>query len=110
MTDGSKERGALAPGAVIGIMGGGQLGRMTAIAAARLGYRCHIFTPERDSPASQVAAATTVARYDDKQALARFARAREACKRRVRCDREFGGVALLQPIELAGALRLQRLG
>ena len=38
MTDGSKERGALAPGAVIGIMGGGQLGRMTAIAAARLGY------------------------------------------------------------------------
>ena len=47
----------LAPGAVIGIMGGGQLGRMTALAAARLGYRCHIFTPETDSPASQVAAA-----------------------------------------------------
>lgn len=65
----------LAPGAVIGIMGGGQLGRMTALAAARLGYRCHIFTPETDSPASQVAAATTVAAYDDTAALGAFAAA-----------------------------------
>jgi 5-(carboxyamino)imidazole ribonucleotide synthase len=62
------------PGATIGILGGGQLGRMTALAAAELGYRCHIFSPERDSPASHVAAATTVADYDDRTALAAFAR------------------------------------
>jgi len=64
---------ALAPGAVIGIIGGGQLGRMTALAAAPLGYRCHIFTPEENSPASQVSERTTVASYDDEAALAAFA-------------------------------------
>ena len=42
----------LAPGATIGILGGGQLGRMTALAAARLGYRVHVFCPEHDSPAA----------------------------------------------------------
>ncbi|WP_439579254.1 5-(carboxyamino)imidazole ribonucleotide synthase [Elioraea sp.] len=63
----------LAPGATIGIMGGGQLGRMLAIAAARLGYRTHVFTPEPGSPASLVAAETTVAPYDDRDALAWFA-------------------------------------
>ncbi len=67
--------GAIPPGSVIGIMGGGQLGRMTALAAARLGYRCHIFTPERDSPAAQVAAVTTVAAYEDEAALDAFANA-----------------------------------
>jgi 5-(carboxyamino)imidazole ribonucleotide synthase len=61
------------PGSTIGILGGGQLGRMTVLAAARLGYRCHIFTPEEDAPASQVSARTTVAAYDDEAALARFA-------------------------------------
>ncbi len=66
---------AIKPGATIGILGGGQLGRMTAMAAARLGYRCHVFTPERDSPAAQVSAQTTVAQYDDRAALTRFARA-----------------------------------
>ena len=65
----------LAPGASIGILGGGQLGRMLALAAAPLGYRCHIYGPEADAPASQVAAAATVAAYDDEDALARFARA-----------------------------------
>ena len=65
----------IAPGATIGILGGGQLGRMTAMAAARLGYRCHIFTPEQDSPASQVSAETTVAEYGDRTALTAFARA-----------------------------------
>ena len=64
----------IAPGATIGILGGGQLGRMTAMAAARLGYRCHIFTPERDSPAAQVSAQATVADYNDRAALTRFAR------------------------------------
>ena len=62
------------PGSTIGIMGSGQLGRMTALAAARLGYRCHVFSPEADSPAEQVAAAT-VAPYSDEGALKRFAAA-----------------------------------
>ena len=65
----------LAPGAVIGILGGGQLGRMSARAAASLGYRCHIYCPEPDSPAAQVSHAATVAAYDDAVALARFAAA-----------------------------------
>ena len=64
----------LPPGSTIGILGGGQLGRMLALAAARLGFKCHIFAPEDDSPAFQVAAAHTVAGYDDFAALAAFAR------------------------------------
>jgi 5-(carboxyamino)imidazole ribonucleotide synthase len=63
----------LAPGATIGILGGGQLGRMTALAAARLGYRCHIFVDEPDSPAAQVCGAATVAEFSDREALERFA-------------------------------------
>ena len=65
----------LPPGAVIGIIGGGQLGRMSAMAAARLGYKCHIFSPEPDCPASQVAYLTTIADYTDHVALHRFAEA-----------------------------------
>jgi 5-(carboxyamino)imidazole ribonucleotide synthase len=65
----------LNPGATIGILGGGQLGRMTALAAARLGYRAHVFATEPDSPAGQVCAAATVASYDDVAALDRFAAA-----------------------------------
>lgn len=65
--------GLLPPGSTIGILGGGQLGRMTALAAARLGYRAHVFCPEADSPAAQVAAAATVAGWDDNAALDRFA-------------------------------------
>lgn len=63
----------LPPNSTIGIFGGGQLGRMTALAAARLGYRCHVFTPERDSPAEQVCADATIADYDDRRALDAFA-------------------------------------
>ena len=63
------------PGAVIGIIGGGQLGRMSAIAAARLGFLVHVFSPEQDGPAAQVAARNTVAAYDDLDALRRFAEA-----------------------------------
>lgn len=63
----------LAPGATIGILGGGQLGRMTALAAARLGYRCHVFADEPDSPAAQVCGAATVAEFSDREALERFA-------------------------------------
>jgi 5-(carboxyamino)imidazole ribonucleotide synthase len=65
----------LPPGAVIGILGGGQLGRMSALAAARLGYACHVYAPEDDSPGMQVAAHRTVAPYEDRAALARFAAA-----------------------------------
>ncbi len=65
----------LPPGSTIGILGGGQLGRMLALAAARLGFDVHIFTDEADSPASRVAAQVTVARYDDEAALRAFASA-----------------------------------
>jgi len=57
----------------LGILGGGQLGRMSAMAAARLGISCIIFTPEKNSPASQVSAQTIVADYDNKAALEEFA-------------------------------------
>ena len=62
----------IAPGATIGILGGGQLGRMLALAAAPLGYRCHIFSPEPGGPAAQASAAEIVADYDDHAALDDF--------------------------------------
>ena len=65
----------LAPGSVIGILGGGQLGRMTAMAAARLGYRCHIYTDEPDGPGAQATPLVTLGALDDAAALQRFARA-----------------------------------
>ncbi len=68
----------LSPGATIGILGGGQLGRMLAMAAAPLGYRCHVFTPERDSVAAEVSADVTVAPFADPLALGRFADACDA--------------------------------
>jgi len=63
----------LPPNSTIGIVGGGQLGRMSAMAAARLGYRCHILTDERDSPAAQVAAGAIVGDYEDPDTLSAFA-------------------------------------
>jgi 5-(carboxyamino)imidazole ribonucleotide synthase len=66
---------ALPPGSTIGILGGGQLGRMLALAAAPLGFRCHIYAPEADSPAFDVAAAKTISAYEDKKALKAFATA-----------------------------------
>lgn len=63
----------LAPGSVIGILGGGQLGRMLSVAASRLGYRCHIYEPAPNPPAGQVAAAVTTAPYEDEAALRAFA-------------------------------------
>ena len=65
----------LPPNATIGLVGGGQLGRMSAMAAARLGYRCHILTREKDSPASQVAAAATISDYQEPNGLREFAAA-----------------------------------
>ena len=60
------------PGSTIGIIGGGQLGRMLAVAAAQLGYRCHIVDPHEDGPAAQVSARFTRAAYDDMEALRAF--------------------------------------
>jgi len=59
----------LPPGSTVGIVGGGQLGRMLAMAAARLGYRTLILEPEADCPAAQVANRQIVAAYDDAEAL-----------------------------------------
>ncbi|MEO1242028.1 MAG: 5-(carboxyamino)imidazole ribonucleotide synthase [Pseudomonadota bacterium] len=61
------------PGGVIGVMGGGQLGRMLSIAAANLGLKTHIYCPEEGCPARDVSFAQTVASYTDKTALAAFA-------------------------------------
>ncbi len=65
----------LPPNAVIGLVGGGQLGRMSALAAARLGYRCHILTREPDSPAAQVSQGVTLSDYADPVSLRAFAAA-----------------------------------
>ena len=61
------------PGSTIGIIGGGQLGRMLSVAAAQLGYKCHIFDPHEAPCAADVAAEFTRAAYDDRDALQRFA-------------------------------------
>ncbi len=63
----------IAPGKTIGILGGGQLGRMLAMAAAEMGYHTHIYCPEANCPASEVAAHSTTAAYEDEAALAQFA-------------------------------------
>jgi 5-(carboxyamino)imidazole ribonucleotide synthase len=60
------------PGSTIGIVGGGQLGRMLSLAAAQLGYKCHIFDPHERPCAADVAAAFTRAAYDDRAALEAF--------------------------------------
>lgn len=65
----------ISPGSTIGILGGGQLGRMIAVAAAQLGYRCHIYAPEAESVAAEVSAEFTRAEWDDAAALAKFAAA-----------------------------------
>ena len=65
----------LPPGSTIGMLGDGQLGRMTALAAARLGYKIHVYAPDAEgSPCAQVSAAVTSARWDDLDALEAFAR------------------------------------
>ena len=69
--------GPILPGAALGILGSGQLGRMFAQAAARLGYRVHVYSPDADSPAGQVADRQTVAQYDDVTALTEFAQSVE---------------------------------
>src|SRR3974390_3263727 len=68
----------LPPGSRIGVLGGGQLGRMLALAAARLGLKAHIYSDDPEAPAFHVAAARTVASYQDKEALRAFASACDA--------------------------------
>ena len=65
----------LPPGSTIGILGGGQLGRMLAVAAAQLGYHVHIYAPDHESVAAQVAAKHVQAAWDDEPRLAAFAAA-----------------------------------
>ena len=75
---GQRSLSPVSPGGTVGILGGGQLGRMLALAAARLGLKVHIYSDEADAPAFQVAAAKTFARYDDSEALDAFASACDA--------------------------------
>ena len=63
------------PGSTLGILGGGQLGRMIAMAAAQLGLRTHVYAPDENSPAFEVAAECTIAAYEDEANLVRFAKA-----------------------------------
>lgn len=74
----STNSGPLPQGSIIGILGGGQLGRMLALAAARLGLRTHIYDPDAAAPAFDVTPRHTVAAYDDEEALAGFAAAVDA--------------------------------
>ena len=64
----------LPPGSIVGVMGGGQLGRMFAIAARRMGYRVHTFSPGEDTPTGQLADREVAASYDDEAAIRDFAR------------------------------------
>jgi 5-(carboxyamino)imidazole ribonucleotide synthase len=83
------------PGSTIGIVGGGQLGRMLSMAAARLGYKCHIFDPHERPCAAGVAAAVTRAEFDDRSALERFGAAVDVA------TYEFENLAA-EPLELLG--------
>ncbi len=69
------DRRYVPPGATIGVLGSGQLGRMFAIAARRMGYRVHTFSPEVDTPTGQIADVEINSRYDDLDAVEAFARA-----------------------------------
>ncbi|MGH7333285.1 MAG: 5-(carboxyamino)imidazole ribonucleotide synthase, partial [Candidatus Rokuibacteriota bacterium] len=66
--------GPILPGAVIGVLGSGQLGRMFAIAARRMGYRVHTYSPDSETPTGQVADVEVTAPYEDLDAIRRFAR------------------------------------
>src|SRR5215211_2352322 len=64
---------AILPGAAVGVLGSGQLGRMFAIAARRMGYRVHTLSPDSDTPTGQVADVEVTASYDDLEAVRQFA-------------------------------------
>jgi 5-(carboxyamino)imidazole ribonucleotide synthase len=90
----------LPPGSMIGVLGGGQLGRMLTLAAARLGFDVTILEPEADSPASRVAARTLQAPYDDAEALATLAAACDV----VTFEFENVPAAVVERLEMLGAL------
>ena len=69
----------LSPGATIGILGGGQLGRMLSVAASRLGFRTHVYEPSANPPAGHVADRVTTAAYDDLTALRAIEALLDAC-------------------------------
>jgi 5-(carboxyamino)imidazole ribonucleotide synthase len=69
-----RDKGPLPPGSTIGILGGGQLARMLAQAASRIGLNCHVYAPDAESCALDVVKRATIAPYSDHEALARFAR------------------------------------
>lgn len=71
---GSGPSGFIGPGATIGVLGSGQLGRMFALAARRMGYRVHTLSPDYDSPTGQISDLEVTAPYDDLDAIAEFAR------------------------------------
>lgn len=73
MTSPTLKHPSLKPGSVIGIFGGGQLGKMLAEAATEFGYRTHIFDPEADTPACRVSDCQSVSAYEDLDAVAEFA-------------------------------------
>ena len=101
----------LPPNATIGLVGGGQLGRMSALAAARLGYRCHILTRERDSPAGQVSSGVTISDYQDPVALREFAAAVDVISFEFENDSAEGLdlLASLKPVRPApGILRISQ--
>ncbi len=68
------ESKSIAPGSIVGVLGGGQLGRMLAIAARRMGYRVHTFEPQADCPAGQISDVEVNASYGDAGAIEDFAR------------------------------------
>ena len=94
----------LPQGAVIGILGGGQLGRMLSVAASRLGFRTHIYEPAASPPAADVAHAVTTAPYEDSAALAAFAAAVDV----VTYEFENVPTAALDLIEAARPIRPNR--
>ncbi len=70
----SSDQRVFLPGSTVGVMGGGQLGRMFAIAARRMGYRVHTFSPDEDTPTGQLADREVVGRYEDEKDVEDFAR------------------------------------
>ena len=103
----------IAPGAALGLLGGGQLGRMFAMAARRMGYRVHTFSPEDDSPAGQVADLEVAASYADLDALRTFGAWRgrghlRVRKRAGRSDRRGGGARDGRPSGVALHMAQQR--
>src|SRR5262245_12294834 len=65
---------SILPGSTVGVLGGGQLGRMFAMAARRMGYRVHTLAPEDDTPTGQISDVEIVASYDDIDRICEFAR------------------------------------